>query len=165
MGSGIMSTVKGKKYEVDSLPTRTKGRGPRHRLLPEDLTCFKKPGIDTVGFVADTEPEMQSWTAMVVPLHYGGGTRLKIVEALSRKCPIVSTAPGAYGIEAQHDRDILLANEPDDFAAACLKLLNDPQAALNIAENGWQLFLKNYDWDHIGLTIKHIIETFPAKPK
>ena len=134
-------------------------------MLPDDLTPFQKSGIELLGFLPDVAPEIQSWTAMIVPLQYGGGTRLKIVEALSRKCPIVSTSPGAYGIEAEPGRDLLLADEPEEFANACLKLLEDQQAAANLAENGWKLFLEKYDWDQIGKTIQEIIAHFQQTSK
>ena len=80
---------------------------------------------------------MRPWlaraTAMVVPLVIGGGTRLKIVEAMGMDCPVVSTTVGAEGLGLEHDRELLLADEPEAFAAACLELIDAPTDAAALA--------------------------------
>ena len=66
--------------------------------IPEDDTFLKFPGFEPTGFIEDTTSEFATWSAMVVPLQYGGGTRLKILDAFSKMCPVIATPVGAYGL-------------------------------------------------------------------
>ena len=83
------------------------------------------PDIDGLGWVEDPSREIASWSAMIVPVRCGAGTRVKIVDAFSKKCPVVSTSLGAFGYEVLSGEDILLADNPMDFAQACVQLLKD----------------------------------------
>src|SRR5262245_30471692 len=105
------------------------------------------PRIETTGWVADTEAEMATWTATIVPVRVGGGTRVKIAEALSRKCPIVSTSFGAHGYDAVDGREMRLADAADGFAKACRDVISDPEEAAALATRGWQTFLEKWTWD------------------
>ena len=117
--------------------------------LPQDTEFLAGPGIEALGFVQDLTDEFNSWAAMIVPLRFGGGTRIKILEAFSRKCPVIATALGAYGLDAQPGRDLLVAEEPQDFAQACTELLNSSQRRDQLAQAAWKLFSENYTWDRI----------------
>jgi len=86
----------------------------------------------------------------VVPLRVGGGTRLKILEALALGTPVVSTSLGAEGLEVTPGVDILIADEPTEFADATLRLLEDPALRAQLAANGRRLVRRRYDWDQIG---------------
>jgi glycosyltransferase involved in cell wall biosynthesis len=79
----------------------------------------------------------------------GSGTRLKIAEAFSRKCPLVSTSLGAYGYQVQHGRELLLADAATDFAAACVKVIREPAFATAMAERAWSAFVSQWTWDAI----------------
>jgi len=103
--------------------------------------------IDALGFVEDTVAEMATWSLSIVPVLVGGGTRIKIVEAFSRKCPVVSTSLGAYGYEVADGRELLLADTAPDFAAKCLRLLTNPIEGEFLAENGWRKYNENWTWD------------------
>ena len=83
---------------------------------------------------------------MVVPLRLGGGTRLKIVEAMAMGKPIVSTPLGAEGIEAVPGRDLLIADEPAAFADAVNRLLAEPDLARRIGQSARQLAIDRYGW-------------------
>ena len=85
---------------------------------PPALLALAGPRVEFTGFVADLRPHLAEAAAVVVPLRLGGGTRLKIVEAMAMGKAIVSTTLGAEGIDAVHGRDILIADEPERFAAA-----------------------------------------------
>jgi glycosyltransferase involved in cell wall biosynthesis len=107
-------------------------------------------GLVLTGYLDDVRPTVaQSW-ACVVPLHVGGGTRLKILEALALGTPVVSTSKGAEGLEVTPGKDILIADEPTDFAAATLRLLEDPVLRGELAVNGRRLVRGRYGWDQIG---------------
>lgn len=103
--------------------------------------------LEPLGFVADTAKEMATWSASIVPLFVGGGTRIKIAESFSRQCPIVSTSLGAYGYEVTDGQELWLADTPADFAAKCLLALSDPAAGRLLAGRAWEKFLRLWTWD------------------
>lgn len=103
--------------------------------------------LDALGWIADAESEMAAWSLAIVPVRTGGGTRVKIAEALSRRCPLVSTSLGAYGYDLVDGRDIFIADTAELFAARCLQILNDLAVGRSLAENGWEKFLKRWTWD------------------
>jgi len=95
-------------------------------------------GIDVTGYVDDPLPYLTETAAFVVPLHAGGGMRVKILDAWSWGLPIVSTTIGAEGIETQHEQNILIADTPADFAQAVIRVLNDPALAQRLEQGGRQ---------------------------
>lgn len=105
--------------------------------------------VDALGWVADPAGEIASWSVMSVPVRTGAGTRVKIAEGFSRKCPIVSTSLGAFGYDAQHGRQLFLADSAPDFADACVRVIREPENAAAMAERGWQEFLNKWTWDSI----------------
>lgn len=90
--------------------------------------------------------EIASASVAVVPLRVGSGTRLKIVEAWAVGTPVVSTSLGAEGLECEPGRDLLIADEPEDFARKVVALLEDPGLAREIGTNGRRRFEAAYTW-------------------
>ena len=86
---------------------------------------------------------------MIVPTIHGAGMRVKIADAFSRKCPVVSTHLGAYGYDVRNGRELLLANDPRQFAAACVALIRDRATAKALSERAHKAFLKKWAWDAI----------------
>jgi glycosyltransferase involved in cell wall biosynthesis len=107
------------------------------------------PDVDGLGFVRDTNEEIATWSAMIVPLRLGSGTRLKVGEAFSRKCPLVSTRFGALGYDIRDGQEAYLADTPDAFASACIRLLQNPPEARAMAERAWHCFLEKWTWEAI----------------
>ena len=122
-------------------------------------TMFRGPNIDALGWVRNIEDEMANWSLAIVPVLVGGGTRIKIPEAFSRKCPVVSTSLGCYGYDVQNGRELLIADKPDDFAASCLRILDNSSEGERLAENAWAAFSKCWTWDSHAGTIADIIAT------
>jgi polysaccharide biosynthesis protein PslH len=112
---------------------------------------LKPPGVDIdgLGWVADAAAEIGTWSAMVVPIQHGAGTRGKIAHGLSLRCPIISTPLGAYGYEFTNGYDAFLANSAADFAAACIRAIRNPEEAAAMADRAWLRFLENWTWDAI----------------
>jgi glycosyltransferase involved in cell wall biosynthesis len=106
-------------------------------------------GIDALGWVDDSDREIATWAAMIVPLHVGGGTRVKIAEGFSRRCPIVSTSVGAFGYEVENGRDLFLADSAGGFADACIRIVKEPEAASAMAERAYDSYLRRWTWDAI----------------
>jgi glycosyltransferase involved in cell wall biosynthesis len=124
----------------------------RLRLVGKDSDGSLKPAgrdIDALGWLPDPAEEIATWSTMIVPVRLGAGTRIKIAEAFSRKCPVVSTPLGAYGYEVQDGRELLLADDPAAIANACVSLLRDQTRGSALAECAWQQFLKKWTWDSI----------------
>jgi len=115
------------------------------------------PDIDGLGYVEDITEEVATWSAMIVPVTVGGGTRVKIAEAFSRKCPIVSTTLGAFGYQVLNGEDLLIADKAQDFASACVLLLKNTELGSKISENAWKKFLKNWTWDSIGTSVSKAV--------
>lgn len=107
------------------------------------------PDIEPIGWVENIDDEIATWSLMIVPLQKGAGTRGKIAFGFSRSCPIVSTSLGAYGYEVENEQEILLADTPNNFADACLKVLQLPQEAVKMAERAKKKFLENWTWKAI----------------
>ena len=104
------------------------------------------PGVEVLGPVDDLRPHLASAALAVVPLRIGGGTRLKIVEAMAMGKPIVSTALGAEGIDAVAGRDILIADEPTSFAAAVIRALDDAALRTRLGHAARELAVERYSW-------------------
>lgn len=116
-----------------------------------DLSAFPQtPQVHFTGYLDDIRPEIaRSWVC-VVPLRQGGGTRLKILEAMALGTPVVSTSKGAEGLEVTPGHDILIADEPEAFAQAVLRLLENPSLRVSLAEAGRRLVQSRYDWQKVG---------------
>lgn len=107
------------------------------------------PLITVTGTVDDVRPYLWSSRVSIVPLRIGGGTRLKIYEAMAARVPIVSTAIGAEGLDIHPPHDIRIADSPEDFAAECLALLNDSAARAKMASTAFDLVSGNFGWDRV----------------
>jgi polysaccharide biosynthesis protein PslH len=126
--------------------------GARVRLVGKDTDGPLKPlepGVDALGWISDPAAEIATWSLMVVPIRLGGGTRIKIAEAFSRKCPIVATHFGAFGYEVSDGREIRLAESPSDFSRACIEVIQNPIDAMKMADTAWDEFTKRWTWDAI----------------
>lgn len=121
------------------------------------------PGFTYLGYVPDPTDEIKTWSAMIVPIPYGGGTRIKILEAFSRLCPVVATPSGAYGLLVTDEKDILLAGEPEHFARHCLELSANPEKGRRLAEAGWRLFMEHYTWERVGDSVAQIVRELMAQ--
>jgi glycosyltransferase involved in cell wall biosynthesis len=113
---------------------------------PASLRALAGPRVELTGFVSDLRPHLAPAAAVVVPLRLGGGTRLKIVEAMAMGKAIVSTTLGVEGIEAVPGRDLLVADEPAAFADAVNRLLAEPALVARIGRSAKELAVERYAW-------------------
>ncbi|MFI5253713.1 MAG: glycosyltransferase [Bacteroidota bacterium] len=127
---------------------------------PETLHRRASENIIVTGFVDDVRPYVWRSKAFVVPLRMGGGTRLKVVEAMAMKKPVISTSIGCEGIEVQSGKNILIADKPAKFAQNVIDVLRDKTHHREIAENGHKLAISHYDWSIIGETMETELERF-----
>lgn len=113
-------------------------------------------GVEFTGYVNDIRPLLSSAAALVVPLRFGGGTRLKILEAMAIGTPVVSTPMGAEGIKAEDGVHILRGDSPEQLARQTCRLLSDPGLASRIARNARELVRDRYMWSAIADEFAHI---------
>jgi glycosyltransferase involved in cell wall biosynthesis len=104
------------------------------------------PEIEVTGFVDDLGAELSGADVALVPIRYGGGTRIKILEAWAHGLPVVTTPAGAEGLDANPGEDLLIAGSPEALADACVRVLTDPALAASLARSGRCRFEESYQW-------------------
>lgn len=114
--------------------------------------------VRLLGYVDDVRIPVAEAAVAVAPIRQGGGTRLKILEAMALGTPVVATSKGAEGLEAVDGQHLLLADDPQRFADAVLRLLADDVLAARLRRNARQLVEERYDWDAIGRRFAALVE-------
>ena len=109
----------------------------------------RDPAVTVTGGVPDVRPYLSRAAAFVVPIRIGGGTRLKIYEAMAMEAPVVSTTVGAEGLPVAPDSDCLIADDPEAFAAAVVALLRDPARARALGAQGARTVRENFSWERV----------------
>ena len=132
------------------MPTTTftiVGRSPTPAVvaLPQ-----RASSVRVTGTVADVRPYLESASVFVVPLRVGGGTRLKIFEAMAMEKAIVTTSVGAEGLPVRDGEHLLIADTAPAFAAAVLRLLRDPAYAAALGTRAAALVRSQFGWDRAG---------------
>jgi glycosyltransferase involved in cell wall biosynthesis len=107
------------------------------------------PDIDGLGWITNPAKEICTWSAMVAPIRIGGGTRVKVAQAFSQKCPLVSTSLGAYGYAPVDGHNMYLADSAEAFSAACIRAIREPKNTADMAERAWHEFLEKWTWNAI----------------
>ncbi len=110
----------------------------------------KLPGVRVTGMVEDIRPYFGQANVYVVPLRFGGGTRLKILEAMATGTPIVSTSVGSEGLDIEPGSDLLVADGASDFATAVVELLGDKARCSSLSAQGRRTVERNFEWATIG---------------
>jgi len=96
--------------------------------------------------VEDVKSLIASSKASIAPIFSGGGTRLKILEAMAIGTPVVATSKGAEGLDVKSGEHLLMADTSEEFAAASVQILRDSELRYRLAENAFQLVSSRYDW-------------------
>jgi glycosyltransferase involved in cell wall biosynthesis len=116
------------------------------------------PYFHVAGTVPDVRPYLWNAAVSIVPLRIGGGTRLKIYEAMAAGRPVVSTAVGAVGLLVHPAQDILLADAPAAFAEACLSLLEYPERHRTLAEAALEMVSDNLSWEQTVARFEEVLQ-------
>jgi glycosyltransferase involved in cell wall biosynthesis len=131
------------KAEIPDARLRLVGPGSDARLSPGG------PDVEGLGWVTDPSEEMNTWSAMIVPIRIGAGSRVKVAQAVCHRCPLVSTRFGAQGYEAAHGDGISIADSAEDFAASCISAIRNPVQAAAMAERALSHHIENWTWNAI----------------
>lgn len=102
--------------------------------------------IEVTGYVKDLTPYLERAAVMAIAVRAGGGMRVRILEAFARGMPVVTTTMGLEGIKARQGKEVLVADSPDTFADAIIRVLNDPDLQTCLSANGRRLAEECYDW-------------------
>ena len=132
------------------------GRNP-----PAAVRALAAPGVLVTGEVPDDLPVLHQAAVFVVPMRFGGGSRLKLLQALSCGLPVVATTAGAEGVPVEHDHHLLVADSAPDFAAAVVRLLRDRTTAQRLGAAG-RTFAQRYRWERIGEALEAAYAALPA---
>lgn len=143
-------------YFVHSIWPLVVARRPELRLVivgaqpSEAVQSLKSDNVVVTGTVDDVRPYYRSALVSVVPLRVGGGTRLKVLEAMAAGTPVVSTVLGAEGLAISDGKDILIADTPQAMADAIVSLRAESPLWQELVTNGRRLVRERYDWSVVG---------------
>jgi len=132
------------------------GRKPSRRL--QELAS-RVPNIQLTGWVEDVRPYLAQRAVCIVPLRIGGGTRLKIFEAMSMGKVVVSTSIGAEGLPVKNGEHLLLADDPASFAESTLRLLGNDSQRTQIGQAARHLVEENYSWATVSKGFDQALES------
>jgi sugar transferase (PEP-CTERM/EpsH1 system associated) len=116
------------------------------------------PGVTVTGTVAETQPYLAAAAVAIAPLLVGGGTRLKIVEALAMGKAVVTTALGCEGLNVMSGEHLLVADDPGEFADAVIGLLRDDARRARLGAAGRALVEREYSWTRSGRVLVQAVE-------
>jgi glycosyltransferase involved in cell wall biosynthesis len=116
---------------------------------PPEVLVFSHPNVKVVGYVEDIREYINKCAVAVVPLRIGGGIRLKLLELFAMKRAVVSTSVGCEGLEVEHNRQLLIADDADGFAESVVQLLSDPVRRKVLSDQAAAHVLSRYSWEAI----------------
>ena len=134
------------KREMPDATLTVVGRNPSQGLV---ALAESDVSIKVTGRVEDVRPYLERAALFVVPIRIGGGTRLKIYEAMAMEKPVVSTTIGAEGLPLSDGAELLIADAPDEFASAIVRLLRDDELARSLAARAAAKVRELYGWDKV----------------
>jgi glycosyltransferase involved in cell wall biosynthesis len=144
------------------------GRNP----VPEVTRLVGREGVVVTGSVADDRPYFAGARVYIVPMRYGGGARLKLLNALAMGCAVVATGAGCEGVAVRDGEHLLIADGAAAFAAAIARLLDDPNLCARLGAAGRGFVQREYDWAGIAARLEagyeaafRIRESPPASPR
>lgn len=137
-------------HEPDAMITIIgKGEAPRLKQLAH-------PNIQYIGYVAEVAPFLQAAQVCIVPLFAGGGIRMKILEMFAHRKCVVSTSVGCEGIEARSGEELLVSDDPREFARHTLTALQNRDLRMTVGINARKLVEEKYDWRKIGIAFERV---------
>ena len=156
-GVGYPPNADALEYYLTEIHPKIREKIPAVKLLAVgadkkslQATHVDASSVEPLGFVDDIRPYLNQALIGICPIRYGSGTRIKIMTYMAAGLPVVSTTKGAEGVAYTNGKDIVLADDPTDFANAIIKLWSDSQYREEIAKSGHDFILKHYDWNVLG---------------
>jgi len=147
------------KKEVKDLKFTVIGRDPPNRLT---RMARRDRSIELLGYVDDVRPHVGESMIYVCPIRDGGGTRVKVLDALAMGKAVVSTRIGCEGINVTHGKNVLIADTPEEFTTQIVRLYKDADFRQYIGKEGRKLVEDEYCWHRIGQKLTEIYEKHAA---
>lgn len=154
--TGVMDyppNVDAVQWFVDEIFPQLRARFPDLRFdivgakpSPRVEALRERPGVNVTGEVPDIRPFVWRAAAFVVPLRSGGGTRLKILQAMALGCPVIATRIGAEGLDVTDGDTILFAEDAAQFSARFAELLGSSELRRRLVQHGRELVTRRYEW-------------------
>jgi glycosyltransferase involved in cell wall biosynthesis len=152
----IFPLIQKEKPETRFIVTGKLDGVPIERLANHEKVIFS-------GYLDDIRPAIAHSVVNIVPLRVGGGTRLKILESMAIGTPVVSTSKGVEGLDLVDGREIIVADDPVDFAAAVLRLMGDRELREGLSSAGCVTVAQQYDWDVIAPEFTRFVENTASR--
>ncbi len=133
--------------EVPNISLTVIGRNPPEWMLALQA---EYPTLKVTGFVDDVRPYLSQAHIYVCPIRDGGGTKLKVLDALAMRMPLVADPIACEGIDVIDGESVIYATTPEDYVDSIKKLINDPQLCKKVADNGAALIQNNYSFESLG---------------
>jgi len=143
------------KTQVPDVHFYIVGQKPTQRLRP----LAEDPAVTITGYVDEVQPYIAEAAVYAVPLRIGGGTRLKIMEAMALGKAIVSTSLGCEGYPVTSGRELVMADTPQDFARCVVELLGDTRRRAELGLTGRRFVEERYDWRAIVPRLERVYES------
>ena len=162
--------IDGVKYFVEAVWPKVRSAVPaaRFRVVGRNpgpaIRRLASDSVEIVGTVPSVLEYLRGAAVVVVPLRIGGGTRLKIYEAMSAAKAVVSTTIGAEGLDVTDGRDIVLADTSDRFASAVIRLLQNPSARRQLEDDALAT-ASRYDWSAVAAQLEDTLERAIHEPR
>jgi polysaccharide biosynthesis protein PslH len=128
------------------------------RPAPEVQQLHGLPGVTLHADVPEVIPHLCAASVVAVPLRFGSGVQTKVIEALAMGRPVVTTSVGRDGLDVRDGREVLVADQADSFAAACVALMQDPARAEAIGESGRGAVRERYSAQRLHLDMLRLLE-------
>jgi polysaccharide biosynthesis protein PslH len=146
--------------KVPEVTLNVVGRNPTTRLA---ALAQANPRINITGRVDDVRPYIDTAAAYIVPIRVGGGTRLKIYEAMAMAKPVISTAIGAEGLAIRNGEDLLIADAPQAFAQAVVAVLQEKAFAERLGQTAREVVCEQFGWSRAALAFGQVCERVQRK--
>jgi glycosyltransferase involved in cell wall biosynthesis len=165
-----MPNIDGTQWFVSEVLPLIRARKPDVRLAivgrnpPPSLTAQASDSMVVTGTVPDVRPYLWESAVSIVPLRVGGGTRLKIFEAMAAGTAVVSTRVGAEGLPVEHGDTIRIADTAQTFAAECLDLLENTSARTALARKALESIQANFSWAQVTRQFEETLRSVHASP-
>jgi glycosyltransferase involved in cell wall biosynthesis len=151
-------------FLVDEVLPLVRAKRPEARVTivgrrdSAELERVRGENVEATGEVPDVRPYLQKAAVVAVPIRAGSGTRFKVVEGLAVSAPMVSTAVGCEGIGVRDGEHLRVADSAEDFAAAILELVDDPELGRRLGAAGRRFVEAEYSWEAAGERLETLYE-------
>lgn len=133
---------------------------------PPEILALREKHVEVTGFVPSTTPYLHASRVSIAPLRFGAGMKGKVGEAMAHGLPVVTTTVGAQGMGLQHGVNVLIADDPANFASAVLELLVNSELHGRISRNAMDYLSRNFTPLHVARRLSRVLEeleTLPAR--